>query len=162
MSSFSSWILSIACISVASVLVDLVLPEGKSSVIIKSVFSYAIILVIVSPIPKLLKSESGFSGDIYYQDMEIQEEFIYQINKNKIDKLKSQIENDLIEQEIEGVEIAISADIFELSMKIDAVYVDFFDLVINENNEHIDIKKAVINTVQKYILIGKESIVFDG
>ena len=162
MSSFSSWILSIVCISVASVLVDLVLPEGKSSTIIKSIFSYAIILVIISPIPKLLKNQNGFNGELYYQDIEIQEDFIYQVNKNKIDKLKLHIENDLAEQDIEGVEIAISADIFDIAMEIDAVYVDFFDLVINENNEHIDIKKAVVNTVQKYISIGKENIIFDG
>ena len=56
MSSFSVWVLSIAGICVLSVLVELVLPEGQTRKYIKAIFSFFVIVVIVAPLPKIVKN----------------------------------------------------------------------------------------------------------
>ena len=75
MSSFSVWVLSIAGICVLSVLVELVLPEGQTRKYIKAIFSFFVIVVIVAPLPKIVKSGVDFDSIIGGDNIGIQEEF---------------------------------------------------------------------------------------
>ncbi|MBR2221338.1 MAG: stage III sporulation protein AF, partial [Clostridia bacterium] len=50
MSTISTWVLSIVGIIILSILVDLILPSGKTSSFIKNIFGYLIIVVILSPV----------------------------------------------------------------------------------------------------------------
>ena len=54
------WIISIVCVNVLGVLLEIVLPNGKIAKYVKGVFSLLVIFVIVSPLPKLLRSEWKF------------------------------------------------------------------------------------------------------
>lgn len=75
--------------------------------------------------------------------------------------LKKEIESDLKENNLEGIEISVYGDIFSDEMQIEKIFVDLTNLVINDKNQHIDIEKTVIATIQKYILVGKEKIEFN-
>ena len=50
------WIMSITGIIVFGVLLDVVLPHGKTAKYIKGIFAVLVVYVIVSPLPKLVKS----------------------------------------------------------------------------------------------------------
>ncbi len=158
----SSWILSIAGICILSVLIDLFLPDGNSSSHIKTLFNFVIILVIIAPLPNLLKKD--FSASIIFNKDEIviQEDYIYQLNRDKLTMLEKSIENKLSEDGLSNIDISISADIFTLQMTIDAVYVDLSNLVIQENSSHINIENEVIEVIVSFIDIKKENINFSG
>lgn len=161
MSSFSVWVLSIAGICVLSVLVELILPEGQTRKYIKAIFSFFVILVIVAPLPKLVGSGIDFDDILAGDEVGIQEDFIYQLNRDKLDSISSSIEGDLKEQGIDGVKILLSANIFSSNLQIEAVFVDLFELVISDENQHINTHEIIIKTVKKHIDIKEENIVFN-
>ena len=58
-----AWIISITGVICLGILLDIVLPDGKTTKYIRGAFSLIVILVIVSPLPSLLKKEWNFSFD---------------------------------------------------------------------------------------------------
>ncbi|MGN1162507.1 MAG: stage III sporulation protein AF [Christensenellales bacterium] len=161
MSSFSVWVLSIAGICVLSVLVELILPDGQTRKYIKAIFSFFVIIVIVSPLPKLVKNGVDLDSIIAGDNIGIQEDFIYQLNRNKLDSISLNIENELKEQGIDGVKILLSANIFSSKLEIEAVFVDLFELVIPDDKQHINTHEIIIKTIKKHIDIEEENIVFN-
>ena len=160
MFEFSDWIVSITCICLFSIVVDLVLPRGKTNVIIKRVISYVMILVFLMPISKLLNADFSINELFYNSEYVVQDNYIYNLNQNKLDTTIMYICNDLEELGIVGVDVSISADIFDRDMKINGVYVDLCNVVISKKVQNIDIKTEVVCVVQKYLSVGEDKIVF--
>lgn len=161
MSGISTWVLSIAGVCVLGVLVDLILPNGQTKKYIKGIFAFVVVLVVVSPLPSLLNKDFSLSN-IFKEDdaMIIQEDFIFKVNKDRIESLENMIEADLSEQGASEVKVTLSANIFANKLKIDAVFVDLSRMVLSSNLEHKDINELVIKSVLKYVQIEKDSIVF--
>ena len=141
MSSISAWALSIVGICLLSVVIDLMLPSGKTNSNIKKVVSYAIILVVLLPIPNILNGNIRAEGIFDNSIIELQDNYIYNLNQSKLDSIKNKIENELNSMGILGVSVSISANIFEDDMEIYAIYVDLYNLVITEDASNINIKK---------------------
>lgn len=165
LAEISKWILSITGIICASVIIELVLPEGQMNRYIKGVLSFFIVLVIILPIPKLIKSEYDYSNIFNYQEnITVDEDYLYQLNLNKMNALKEDIESDALRHGYKNVNIYISADIFESQMKFKSINVDLTSLVISENAEHNDItkiKKDITNIIKSYIKIEEEAIFYE-
>lgn len=159
--SISSWILTICGVCVLSVVIDLILPDGQTNKHIKAVFSYILIFIIIAPIPKLLNKNFEIDEIFNEEEISIDNNYIYQLNQYKLDLLKKEIENDIKGKNIQGVEIAISADVFKSELEIKSIYVDLFNLVIDEKNQHINIEIVIVECIQNHINIEKEKIFFN-
>ncbi len=157
--TISNWILSIAGIVVLSVLVDLFLPDGRLNGFIKTIFNFSIILVVVTPLPNLLKKDYNINDMFPTQSIDLQEDYIYQLNHDKLMLLEDKIESSLEKSGIDGVEVYISADIFTLQMKIEKVFVDLSQMVIQGNLQNINIENEVVKCITTYIDIQMENIV---
>ena len=163
MSDLSSWVLSIAGICILSVLIDLFLPSGQISSHIKTVFNFIIIFVIIAPIPKFIKNyQVDYSSFINTSEIELQEDYIYQLNRDKLTALENEIKNGIKSRGILNVDIAISADIFVKAMEINGIFVDLTNVVIEKNEQHIDIKKEVEEVILSKVNIEKEKIEYSG
>lgn len=163
MTTLSSWVVSIAGICILSVLIDLFLPSGNMSSHIKNIFNFVIILVIIAPLPKIIKDyKYDYSSFITTSDIELQNNFIYQVNMDKLTALKNEIDAKLASNGYQNIEVSIYADIFTSNMVIENVYVDLSNLVIENNSQHIDIKKEVENVILSVLDIDKEAIEFSG
>ena len=161
MSGISAWVMAIAGVCVLGVLVDLILPNGQTKKYIKGIFAFVVVLVVVSPLPSLFNKDFSLSNIFKENDaMVIQEDFIFKVNKDRIESLENMIEADLSEQGASEIKITLSANIFTDKFKIDAVFVDLSKMVISSNLEHKDISEHVIKSVLKYVQIEKNSIVF--
>ena len=160
MSSISAWALSIVGICLLSVVIDLMLPSGKTNSNIKKVVSYAIILVVLLPIPNILNGNIRAEGIFDNGIIELQDNYIYNLNQSKLDSIKNKIENELNSMGILGVSVSISANIFEDDMEIYAIYVDLYNLVITEDASNINIKKIVKDLILGCIYIKEEKIIF--
>ena len=161
MSSLTSWLLSIAGVSILSVLIDVILPTGQTNKFIKGIFAFCMILVIISPIPKLINSDFQFDKIINVEDIQIDKEFIYQSNRDKLTLIQTQITSELEETGILQVYVSVNGDIFNEKMKIENVFVDLSEMVINENVGHIDIEKTVKQAVRKYVNLQEEQIIIN-
>lgn len=161
MSGISAWVMAIAGVCVLGVLVDLILPNGQTKKYIKGIFAFVVVLVVVSPLPSLFNKDFSLSN-IFKEDdaMIIQEDFIFKVNKDRIESLENMIEADLSEQGASEIKITLSANIFTDKLKIDAVFVDLSRMVLSSNLEHKDINELVIKSVLKYVQIEKNSTVF--
>lgn len=72
-----AWIISITGVICLGILLDIVLPDGKTTKYIRGAFSLIVILVIVSPLPSLMKKEWNFSfDDSAFSASEIDEESV--------------------------------------------------------------------------------------
>ena len=92
----SAWILSIAGVCMMSVVVDLVLPSGQTAKYIKNIFGYIIVLVIIWPLPSIVKGNFDFGSIFESQEIVLQEDFIYQVNRDKLTSIEK-----LLEEQIE-------------------------------------------------------------
>ncbi len=163
MTTLSFWVVSIAGICILSVLIDLFLPSGNMSSHIKNIFNFVIILVIIAPLPNIIKNyKNDYTSFITTSDIELQNEFIYQVNRDKLTALKNEIDAKLVSKGYQNIEVSIYADIFTSNMVIENIYVDLSNLVIENNGQHIDIKKEVENVILSVLDIDKEAIEFSG
>ena len=153
----TAWILSIAGVTILSVAVDLILPSGQTAKYIKNIFAFVMILVIISPLPALIKGNFNVNDIFESEEIVLQEDYIYQVNRDKLTALEEEIASSLEEKGIKNVVVTINADIFQIEMKILEVDVDLSDLVIDENSGHIDIEKAITEVVNR--LVGEEVII---
>ena len=127
------WIVSIVCVVILGILLEIVLPKGKMAKYIKGTFSLLVIFVIVSPLPKLLKQEFKFDFSTSWANVNSVaiEETENARDKEREDDLRSylalwnydcdvHIESKNVGLEIESVEIEIYGEsrdfgeIFEL------------------------------------------------
>lgn len=159
MSSISAWVISITGVCVLSVLVDLIAPDGKISASIKNVFSYIVVLVSIAPLPGLIKGDFSLDGIFSNVELDIQDEYIYNINQAKLDKWTSTIEVALEDEGIYGAVVSISANIFESDMQIEAVYVDLYNVVINGELRNTNIQTEVVNVVLNCLDIEKSKVI---
>ena len=155
----TAWILSIAGISVVSVLVDLILPSGQTAKYIKNIFAFITIFVIISPLPKLLSGNVKFDDIFESEEIILQEDFLYQVNRDKLSALESSVQVNLESEGVKGVIVSLSADIFKTEMQIEEVFVDLSEIVIDENCQHKDIKKLITKIVKN--CVGEVEITFN-
>lgn len=161
MSAISAWILGIVGVVVLSIIVDLVMPNGSTSKFIKNIFAFVIVIVILSPIVSFLSKKDIKLEDIFENNnITIQEEFLSSVNQKILNKLQKELENDIEEFGISGVQVGLKANIFEEKLNIEQVSIDLKKCVIDENISHIDIKTSILKIVLRKINIEEEKIVF--
>lgn len=161
----SNWILSIAGIICVSVIVELILPDGQMNRYIKGIFSFIIILVVIMPIPKLLNRDLDFSNIFDNSGYEIDSDYLYQVNLDKMNSMKNQIEKQIEKRGYLNVVVSINCDIFDNSMQYKSIFVDLSDLVISGQAEHNNIskiKKDISSIIMAIIDIDEEAILYDG
>ncbi len=156
----SAWILSIAGVCMMSVVVDLVLPSGQTAKYIKNIFGYIIVLVIIWPLPSIVKGNFDFGSIFESQEIVLQEDFIYQVNRDKLTSIEKLLEEQIEELGLKNVDVSISANIFTTDMTVDEIFVDLTNLVIDEKAEHIDIEKAIVELVMDIVEIEESKVVF--
>lgn len=165
LSELSNWILSIAGIICVSVIVELILPDGQMNRYIKGIFSFIIILVVIMPIPKLLNRDFDFSKIFDNSGYEIDSDYLYQVNLDKMNSVKNEIENQIEKRGYLNVVVSINCDIFDNSMQYKSIFVDLSDLVISGQAEHNNIskiKKDISSIIMAIIDIDEEAILYDG
>ena len=165
LSELSNWILSIAGIICVSVIVELILPDGQMNRYIKGIFSFIIILVVIMPIPKLLNRDFNFSNIFDNSGYEINSDYLYQVNLDKMNSVKNEIEKQIEKRGYLNVVVSINCDIFDNSMQYKSIFVDLSDLVISGQAEHNNIskiKKDISSIIMAIIDIDEEAILYDG
>lgn len=164
-SSISNWVLSITGVVCLSVIVELVMPDGQMNKYIKSIMSFLLTLIILLPVPKLLNSKRDYSNLLDFEESIVADEnYLYQLNLDKVNSLKEDIEKDISSHGYKNVSVYISCDIFANNLTFSSISVDLSNLVISENAEHKDIskiRKDIAEIIQLYINLNEEAVLFD-
>lgn len=145
MNMISTWLLSIAGIVILSVLSEFVLPEGQINKYTKVIFSFAILLVIIMPLPKLFGKEFDLSKFFPSYDSNLQEDYLYQLNIDKLTALNKQLDEDVKAKGYNNIVISINANVLTEKMEIYSVFVDLCDIEYAQFCESKDIASVKIN-----------------
>lgn len=161
MSSISIWVLSIVGIIVLSILVDIILPSGQSSKFIKNIFAYIIIIVVLSPVFSFFTNKT-FDLNLIFETsaVELQENFIAKINRQMLDRIENDIEDECSDIGLKNIEVGIQADIFQSTVNITQVSIDISKIVISENYSHTNIRVSITEIVLDNVNVEKELIIF--
>ncbi len=142
MSAISQYFLSICGVVLLSVLMDLIVSDGKIAKYQKSIMSLILIFVIVSPLPKLLKNDVDFSS-FFDNNISYNEEYTEVFMSQQKTILEKGLEQNLKQNGFDGVKIEIWADFEDNALKINNVFVDLQNLVLSQENEHINYYEAI-------------------
>lgn len=122
-----AWLLKITGVIALSALSSLLIPNGQTKKYVKGIFALITLFVLVSPLPKLLKSDfSGFPNAFdTVSELEIDETFLYGVATNAYKTQERNIEKFLKEKGIEAkVKFVVKS---ETSSEIDYVNVILSD-----------------------------------
>lgn len=122
-----AWLLKITGVIALSTLSSLLIPNGQTKKYVKGIFALITLFVLVSPLPKLLKSDfSGFPNAFdTVSELEIDETFLYGVATNAYKTQERNIEKYLKEKGIEAkVKFVVKS---ETSSEIDYVNVILSD-----------------------------------
>lgn len=122
-----AWLLKITGVIALSTLSSLLIPNGQTKKYVKGIFALITLFVLVSPLPKLLKSDfSGFPNAFdTATELEIDETFLYGVATNAYKTQERNIEKFLKEKGIEAkVKFVVKS---ETSSEIDYVNVILSD-----------------------------------
>lgn len=122
-----AWLLKITGVIALSALSSLLIPNGQTKKYVKGIFALITLFVLVSPLPKLLKSDfSGFPNAFDTAgELEIDETFLYGVATNAYKTRERNIEKFLKEKGIEAkVKFVVKS---ETSSEIDYVNVILSD-----------------------------------
>ena len=145
-----AWLLKITGIIALSALSSLLIPNGQTKKYVKGIFALITLFVLVSPLPKLLKSDfSGFPNAFdTATELEIDETFLYGVATNAYKTQERNIEKFLKENGIEAkVKFVVKS---ETSSEIDYVNVILSDKSFERDKSNsIDIG-ALKNEISKF------------
>lgn len=164
MASISTWLLSIAGVVILGVLAEFVLPEGQMNKYTKVIFSFVILLVIILPLPKIFGKDFDFSKYSGESEEILQEDYLEQINLDKLTEISESINKQIEESGIRNVEVSINANIFGKELEIYNIYVDLEDIAYGENfpTKNITNAKAkILEIIGDYVQLDDVEVRFN-
>lgn len=90
-----AWILSVVGVICLGIMLEIVLPDGKTTKYIKGTFSLLVVLVIASPLPSLINKEFDLDFDAYVFSDDY--DFVSQVEQSKEEEYASRV-NDALAQ----------------------------------------------------------------
>ena len=157
MSGFAAWGLTLLGLAVVTTIAEMLLPQGKTRKVIRSVAATIAVLVIVTPLPNLIKH--GFDFEFSAGEGVVTDDKYLA----HVDELKS----DIVEQAVvaylksEGYSGGFSVDVKMDGWQVKSAVVNFFNSGITEEGKHIN-KSEIIRLIAEYLRIGEEAVMAYG
>lgn len=163
MSALAAWITAILVAVVIAIGAELLFSDTRMSKFIRSVTAIVILLVIVMPIPALVKNGFSIGGDDTAENnMQLDESFIGFVDEKRINAVEAALVGELKNAGISGAAVKITRAGNGEKTKIVQVEINLADSVIDEKLGHINMNELAVTTVCKYLNIEKSKVVVYG
>ncbi len=163
MSALAAWITAIFVAVVIAIGAELLFSDTRMSKFIRSVTAIVILLVIVMPIPALVKTGFSIGGDDTVENnMQLDESFIGFVDEKRINAVEAALAGELKNAGISGAAVKITRAGNGEKTKIVQVEINLADSVIDEKLGHINMNELAVTTVCKYLNIEKSKVVVYG
>ena len=151
-----NWIITIIGVILLNLIVEIILSESNLSSFIKKIFSIISVLLIISPITKLLNFDNinlyNIVFDSSYLDYSFGNYDVYIENY-----LKAILESN----GFFNIEIDVCYNLSNNENKIKKIFLNLRKLVINENQVHINKYKEIKDIVSKTLNIEEDLIILN-
>lgn len=160
------WIMSIVGVVILTALFELFMVEGETKKYIKGILSVIVIIVIISPLPNLLKKD--YSADVFNQEIydervyKKDDGFLYRLARAKYDEAETSLVHVLKEKGLDNVEITINIHLNGDIVEISNIVVSIENAVISENLKNININEMICDTVAQAVQIPRHKVIIYG
>lgn len=155
------WILNLIGLAIFGVLIEILLPNGKTNKYIKGVLSLVIIYVIISPVASLLHDyKFGDIKKFFNGDIDIDYEFVSNIQIESNKQEEKLLEEAIKSEGIENVKVHIVSNLIQ-QKKIEYVKISINKAVITGENPNINIKEVITKIVCNRLNIDEEKIYYE-
>ncbi|MDD3831943.1 MAG: stage III sporulation protein AF [Clostridia bacterium] len=154
MQSISQWVISIVGVSILSLIVDVIMPEGKMRKYIKGVMAIVIAYIIMSPLVLLWSGDKAtdsidslFSkyNDNSTSQVVVDQSFTDSIVNNRIDAITDNLEQVLNDNGYTGIIIQVEYTVYSNYPIVDTVLLDLRNMVITSNTPDSSINESIIS-----------------
>lgn len=157
--NLSAWVLSIVGIVVLTLMVDIIIPEGKTGKYIKVVFAMLTVFVIAMPLPKIFNSEFDLEEFLQQNtsasaDYDVLENIYYM----RLERLEQKIITSAESEGIKNMEVKINALNNNSFVEIQSIEINLKNVVIEGKNPNINIVDIVIDLVSKAAETDKSAV----
>ncbi|MBQ8197621.1 MAG: hypothetical protein IJZ73_06150 [Clostridia bacterium] len=159
MEGIKGWVITICAVVLLTTIITILVPNGRTSFVIKGVFSLLTTLIIISPICHVVNNGFSFNDFTLENPIEIQYDFVDYIGTKRAEEYKNGCEKILVELGVTKAEIEINYLIDEnYNFSIKNAIVNLKSAVINSNSAHIDIIKDVKKSLSRYLSITESEV----
>ena len=157
--NLSAWVLSIVGIVVLTLMVDIIIPEGKTGKYIKGVFAMLTVFAIAMPLPKIFNSEFDLEEFLQQNtsasaDYDVLENIYYM----RLERLEQKIITSAESEGIKNMEVKINALNNNSFVEIQSIEINLKNVVIEGKNPNINIVDIVIDLVSKAAETDKSAV----
>lgn len=148
--NFSAWILSILGAFVLTTLVDILLPNGKMTAIIKMLSSLIVFGIIISPLIQIVRDDiSIFDTTKFESNTSITQG----IENRKIEYQKQSFASLVLSE----LEVEINVEIYQKKEDLSSI-IEYVEIYVSEGsitheNENIDIREKLVLLAENYFNI---------
>lgn len=150
-----SFLLSIVGVVFLGVLVDIIYPNGKTNAFCKSVFGFFAVIVMITPIIKLINNADF---DYFIHESVVESNII----KAQEDYYRLKIEKIISDHDIDNVVVEIEGNIDNNEYIIENILIDTSNIVLSENLENINKYEVISQAIITEFGIEKERIIIYG
>ena len=149
----TAWLLGIAGIVVVGVVVELLLTDSPMSKFIRSIYAFFLLLVIVSPLPNILRNGVDIGSGLDYNW-----ELVGHLNSASAQAAQRRLETSLNNFGIQNVLVTITYDRNSPSFVIQDVHINAWGVVLREDRRNINVRQEVIRIAMLTLNIREEQI----
>lgn len=159
------WLLSVTAVVLLTVLLELMVSEGKIKKYIQGILRLALVVTMIFPVIKFVKSDFNFDlkVDNGIEENIVDISFLERIHAARYAETEISLENDLKNAGISGAKVHIN--IYYNSsgaVEVDYVTVDATHAVISEQDANILFTDKIKTTVKKRLNVSEEKIIIYG
>ncbi|MCL2062571.1 MAG: stage III sporulation protein AF [Firmicutes bacterium] len=160
MGAVTGWLIGILSIVILGTVVDILLSQSKTGKFVRSVFAAVTVLVIILPLPSIIKNGFNFDSSFIIQDeLELDESYLAFAERVKLRSLASGVEAQLSADGFQNTSVSIEGDARGNEIKIQLVRVNLQNVVIDENKRHINKYEEIPRLVAGYLDIGRGQVI---
>jgi len=161
----SSWIISIASVSLLMTALDLLMTEGETKKYIKGIMSIIVIFVVIAPLPKLFNKNFDTDSILNTDEKNVSadEGYLYRVYIARYAEKELLVQKALAEKGLSHAVVKINiAYGGGMEVEIVNVTVDLNTAVITENQKNININELITGTVKAALGVEQEKVIIYG
>lgn len=156
MSSFAAWGLTILGLALITTVAEMLLPQGKTRKVIRSVFATVTVFAIITPLPSFFKH--GFDFDFSADTVVTDADYLEYVDKSRARMLERAVTEYLISKgHTAGYAVRVETD----GYSVKSVSVEFDEIGMTGNGEHIN-KSEIVKLIADYFDVGEEAVMSYG
>lgn len=158
----SGWLIAVTAVIILTAAANLVMPEGRTGKLTRSIFSIVCLLVVLMPLSAL--KGGGYQLQPFFEEesYDLDGDFLLFLSIQRSEYLEKQTTDYLEKLGYMGAEVKVQMKVEGYDYTVDKVFVNIENLSIKENNQHINIIIEITKLTADFLSLQTERVIVYG